>query len=528
MKRKLVLLINPSNSSSLREKHPTFGSPAEHSDWSNYPAAGILSLASSLGTIPNVYPVYLDGVVCPMEQIYDFITSNRHDIAAIAISALTDTYEAGLKIFKHSRSVSSSIIHIIGNDHFSAVPRQCLQNQDLLIDFGILGNEVIGSFRKLIDQIVNDKSSVLVPHAGMVMRDSMTKQILFQPPSPETIFTEVDYKLIDEVYPHTAKYDHHFQASISPHMKTWFNRVVSRGIALEIARGCIKFKDDNACSFCSIQYGGMWKNSVSNAQTAWNLIEHARKSGYDYFYITADELGITFRELLLDMKNNKPNWIKNLHSEERPVFTGYSRSDGLIIGGNAELLYDLGFRLIMIGVDAGPKISLKAFNKHLTQKNEYNSLNRLYEANLKAFARAQDAGLKLRIGFVVGHIGMTKELLVENVEYFRGLVDNNPQVVAVADIEILSPEPGSKEYEHLTHPEMAFEKARELGLAISDSKIRGEIANKWKGRDIFDREELIGDYIKAFMPDLSLQDLIFARMKLRDYCRDHGIMIGEL
>jgi radical SAM superfamily enzyme YgiQ (UPF0313 family) len=527
MKRKLVLLVNPLNSSFLEEKPPSVGNPAEHSDWSNYPAAGILSLASSLIAIPNVKPVYLDGVVCPMDQIYDFITSNRDNIAAIGISALTDTYEAGLRVFEHSRSVSSSIIHIIGNDHFTALPTQCMENQQQLIDFGILGNEVVGSFGKLINQIVNGKGKVVGSYPGMVMRESGSKQILFQQQLPEQVFTQVDYKLIDEVYPHTEKYDRHFQASLPDHMKTWFDRVVSRGIAIEIARGCIKFQCDNACSFCSIQYGGMWKNSVPNAQTAWNLIDRARQAGYDYFYITADELGITFRELLLDMKNNMPDWIKNLPSGEQPILTGYSRSDGLIMGQNAELLHDLGFRLIMIGVDAGPKISLKAVNKHLTRENEDSSLDRLYEANLKAFDCAYDAGLKLRIGFVVGHIGMTRELLAENIEYFCGLIDNNPKVVAVADIEILSPEPGSKEYQHLIHPEIAFETARELGPAISDPKLRSEIAEKWKERDIFDREQLMDDYVKAFMPDLSLQDLISARMKIRNYCRGHGIMIGE-
>ncbi len=523
----MVLLINPPNSSTLDEKPPNVGNPAEHSDWSNYPAAGILTLASSLRAVPNVQPVYLDGVACPIDQIFDFITTNRHNIAAIGVSALTDTYEAGLKILEHSRSVKSNIIHIIGNDHFTALPKQCMENQSQLIDIGILGNEVVGSFSKLINHIVNDKDINLDTYPGMVTRRSGTEQIYYHPQHPEPVFTQVDYRLIDEVYPHTRKYDSRFQASFPNRMKTWFGCVVSRGIAIEIARGCIKFKDDNACSFCSIQYGGMWKNSVPNAQTAWNIIGNARQFGYDYFYITADELGITFRNLLVDMKNNKPDWIRKLPLNERPILTGYSRSDGLILGQNAELLYDLGFRLIMVGVDAGPIISLEAVNKHLVQKNASDGLERLYEANLKAFAYALNAGLKLRIGFVVGHMGMTKELLEENVNYFCGLISNNPEVVSIADIEILSPEPGSKEYQYLTNPTMAFEKARELKLGISDSKIRNEIAEKWRERDIFNREELVEDYVTVFMPELNLQDLISARMRMRNYCRENGIMIGE-
>jgi hypothetical protein len=74
---------------------------------------------------------------------------------------------------------------------------------------------------------------------------------------------------------------------------------------------------------------------------------------------------------------------------------------------------------------------------------------------------------------------------------------------------------------------MAFEKARELKLGISDSKIRNEIAEKWRERDIFNREELVEDYVTVFMPELNLQDLISARMRMRNYCRENGIMIGE-
>jgi anaerobic magnesium-protoporphyrin IX monomethyl ester cyclase len=527
MKRKLVLLINPPNSSTLDGRTTTVGNPAEHSDWSNYPAAGILSLASSLRGLSNIQPVYLDGVVCPIDQIYDFIASNRNDIAAIGVSALTDTYEAGLKIFEYSRNLSTKIVHIIGNDHFTALPVQCMNNQSHLIDYGFNGNEIIGSFRHFIDRLVNGFGITDDLFPGMVRRQLKTKNITSRQQTTEPIFTQMDYSLIDEMYSHTPKYDRRFNASLPDRMKHWFGRQVSRGIPIEIARGCIKFQNDNACSFCSIQYGGLWKNSVPDAEAAWHSVYQAHKSGYDYFYITADELAITFRELLLSMRENMPDWLLRLPLEQRPILTGYARSDGLILGQNADLLHDLGFRLIMVGVDAGPKISLKAVNKHLAKKQERNSLDRLYEANLKAFDLASKAGLRLRIGFVAGHVGMTKELLEENVKYFCSLIDNNPKAVAVADIEILSPEPGSKEYHYLTNPTLASQIAHELNLSISNLNIRSEIAEKWRERDIINREELINDYVKAFMPDISAADLIAARIKMRNHCRDNGILVGE-
>ena len=181
----------------------------------------------------------------------------------------------------------------------------------------------------------------------------------------------------------------------------------------------------------------------------------------------------------------------------------------------------------MVGIDAGPKVSLQALNKQLAGKNPTGHLERLYEANKKAFDQARKVGLKLKVGFVIGHIGMTRELLQENIDYFCDLVGGNPDVACTVDIEILSPEPGSMEYRHLINPSVALEKASQLGLRIGDPGVRQKIADKWGCRDIIVREELIGDYVTAFMPDLTLDDLKGARKQMRDFCRARSVLIGE-
>ena len=123
MEKNIVLLINPPNSSTvLKNYSDDIGKPDEHSDWSDYPATGVLSLTSALKAVPHVEPVYIDGVVFPYQEILDFIASHKNDIKAIGISALTDTYEAGLKILEYSREINPEIVHIIGNDHFSSLP----------------------------------------------------------------------------------------------------------------------------------------------------------------------------------------------------------------------------------------------------------------------------------------------------------------------------------------------------------------------------------------------------------------------
>ncbi|GAA3434196.1 hypothetical protein GCM10018954_038000 [Kutzneria kofuensis] len=67
----------------------------------------------------------------------------------------------------------------------------------------------------------------------------------------------------------------------------------------QIGRGCIKFARNDACSFCSIRFGGMWRNSVPSAEAAWQVIHAAHTAGYDYLYLTADELPLMFGRLLL-------------------------------------------------------------------------------------------------------------------------------------------------------------------------------------------------------------------------------------
>ncbi len=525
MGHKLVLLINPPNSSTVvAGQSLRVGNPSEHSDWSNYPATGILVLASVLKAVPNIEPVYIDGVVFPFAEILDFITVHKDQIVIIGMSMLTDTYEAGLKILEHARCVNPKITHIVGNDHFTALPELCLRNRRGLIDFGFVGNEVIHGMQGLIGNIVNGRSYPLSDLPGLIFQRS--GHIVSIPQKAEPIFTNIDYHLLDEVFPHSAYYDRVFRNTLSPRLESWFGCSVNRGIAVEIARGCIKFRNNDACSFCSIQYGGLWKNSVPSAKAAWDVIQHAYQAGYDYFYLTADELALTFPQLLLDMREDMPPWILRLPENKRPILTGYARTDGVMVEKNAQLLFDLGFRVIMVGVDAGPTISLQAVNKQFKGSNTAIRIEHLYEANKRAFVQAKKVGLKLRIGFVVGHIGMTRELLQENVRYFCDLVSDNPEAICTADIEILSPEPGSKEYQYLLSPSLALRKAHELGLEIADATIREHIAAQWQIQDILSREKLVSDYVTAFMPDLSIDDLIEARWQMRDFCHKRGVLIG--
>jgi hypothetical protein len=151
----------------------------------------------------------------------------------------------------------------------------------------------------------------------------------------------------------------------------------------------------------------------------------------------------------------------------------------------------------------------------------------MFQHNLDAMDRARDEGIFLKTGFVVGHIGMTRHLLEENVDSICALVDGGKGAIASSDIEVLSPEPGSFDYRFLTEPALAAATAQRLGLAIADADLREEIAERHARLDVIDREEAMADYVRALMPELTLDDLARARQRLREHCRNTGVYVGD-
>ena len=140
---------------------------------------------------------------------------------------------------------------------------------------------------------------------------------------------------------------------------------------------------------------------------------------------------------------------------------------------------------------------------------------------------ARDEGLLLKAGFVVGHIGMTSELLAANVDAIRALVDQGKGAIASVDIEVLSPEPGSLDYRYLTEPGLASAAAERLGVVIGDHGTRAEIARAHARLDVSDRESAMRDHVRALMPGLQFADLAAARAQVRAHCRQAGVVIGE-
>ena len=306
---------------------------------------------------------------------------------------------------------------------------------------------------------------------------------------------------------------------------------VNSGVPLEIARGCIKFARNDACSFCSIQYGAFWKNQVSNAELAWESMSLAVSNGYDYLYLTADELPLTFLPLLKQMAEDPPAWWSSISESQRPVVVGYARADGIADSRRAALLRTLGIRQVMIGIGCWCAHIARSYeqavggNKFLWESHKRAA--RMFQQNIKALEVARHEDLLVRVGFVLGHLGMTSALLEENVRCMCEILHSGRDVISALDVEVLSPQPGSRDFSYLCDPALALTDAVRLGLEIVPGKERDRIANEFLGNDIVDREMAMESYVRGLMPGVSMQLLADARNTVRSSARACGIVVGE-
>ncbi len=330
--RNIVIIANPPNTSGDGKRS---GTGYEHSDWANYPHLGALKLCSALAKVEGVETVYFDGTVRPVDELIAFIAKNSERILVLGLSVLTASYGAGLQIAKNAKAIDDKIVVIFGNDHFTACADICLSNQPA-IDGGFVGNEVFSGLVGLVSGLLaNDGKSTWPAYLGRSPRTVATSV-------NEAIYTDIDYSLIDRHFMHSTVYRSNLQKRVGPRIHKMTGERIASGVPVEFARGCLKFRNNDACSFCSIQYGGMWSKAASAAE-AWGMIEKATASGYDLLYITTDELALTFPKLLKDMAQTAPRKL--------PFMVGYSRADGLANARSAERLVAAGVRIVMVGLD---------------------------------------------------------------------------------------------------------------------------------------------------------------------------------
>jgi len=65
--------------------------------------------------------------------------------------------------------------------------------------------------------------------------------------------------------------------------------------------------------------------------------------------------------------------------------------------------------------------------------------------------------------------------------------------------------------------------SEKLGLRISDYSVRKIISKKYIYKDVFYTEDLIKDYISAFMPELCLNDIKKSQNIIGKVCSEYNI-----
>ena len=500
-----ILLVNPASTPS---PHKTF-------EPNIYPNLGLLTLATSLQCAlrqSNVTAevLYYDGALLGDEFIRTYIAQNADRLAVIGYSAYTLNYGSCLSLARHAKDCNAGIVNIIGNDHFSALYQEVMTRQQGVLDYGFYGNDVVEGFSAFVLGLLTGSVAELTSYPGLVYRDPRSDSGVTRCPENPAEFSRLplpDYSLLDSLVPHADRY-HREQLDFYAYVRDEDLRIT----VIEIARGCLKFKGRrnesgtplNACDFCGIIPGGN-ALSAQNAQRAWATIRNAFEHGYNYLFVTADELPSTFWPLVRDMAAQMPDWYRALEAADRPRMMCYARADAFRerVQDRIDLLMNtLGFDHFFVGLDGFSSASLRAMNKGINRLA--NDTDDLLHHNLVACQEIARRGGKLTAGAVVTHMGITREMLETNYRMMRQVIRQYPRLFMELDFELLCPVPGSLAFDYLRQPGMARARADVLGLNVNDRYL-DVLHAKYRGQDELDPQELTRDFILGCCPDITVE-----------------------
>jgi hypothetical protein len=518
-----ILLVNPASTAA---RHKTF-------EPNIYPNLGLLTLATSLQCAlrrSNVAAriLYYDGALLGDEFIHTYIAHNADRLSVIGYSAYTLNYGACVSLARHAKGCNARIVNIIGNDHFSALYQEILKRQQGVFDYGFYGNDVVEGFTEFVLGMLTGNIAELISYPGLVFRDSRSDSGVTRCPENPAEFSRLplpEYSLLDSLVPHSDRY-HREQLAFYAYVREEGLRIT----VIEIARGCLKFSGRrnesgiplNACDFCGIIPGGN-ALSAQSAQRAWEIIRNAFEQGYNYLFVTADELPSTFWSLVRNMADQMPEWYLGLKPADRTRMMCYARADAFRerVQDRIDLLMNtLGFDHFFVGLDGFSSSSLRAMNKGINRLA--NDTDDLLHHNLVACREIARRGGKLSAGAVITHIGITPEMLETNFRMMRHVIRQYPRLFMELDFELLCPIPGSLAFDYLRRPGMARARADALGLNVNDRHL-DVLYSKYQGKDELDPQELTSDFILGCCPDITVEMAHEYLRKIRQLAVEEGI-----
>ena len=387
---------------------------------------------------------------------------------------------------------------------------------------------MVEGFTKFVLDILRGSLAARTSYAGLVFRDSESASGVTRCPENPAEFPRLplpDYSLLDSLVPHADRY-HREQLVFYDYMREEGLRTT----VIDIARGCLKFSGPrnesgiplNACDFCGIIPGSK-ALSAQNAQRAWEIIRNAFEQGYNYLFVTADELPTTFWPLVRDMADQMPEWYLSLKPAQRPRMMGYARADAFrenLQDHMDVLMKTLGFDHFFVGLDGFSSVSLRAINKGINRRA--NDTSDLLRHNLIACQEIARRGGRLTSGAVITHMGITPAMLETNFQMMERVLRQYSHLFMELDFELLCPIPGSLAFDYLRRPGMARARADALGLNVNDDNL--EILHaKYRDKDDLDPQELISDFILGCCPDITVESAYEYLHKIQELVEDVGI-----
>jgi radical SAM superfamily enzyme YgiQ (UPF0313 family) len=495
--RQAVLLVNPAST--------TNGTTL--TELIHYAHLGLLTLGTSLRrrleekrTPARV--LYFDGALHGNDYIHDFIARSGRDIAVLGLSAHCHNYAACVELARQARAANPNVVTIIGNDHFSALYDRIMRKRVGTFDYGFHGNDVVEGFAAFVTDLLRGRLDHLSRYPGLVYRDAMGVHRNPEDPDEFERLPLVDYSLVDSLIPHSRKY-HRAQVDTYRYMRD----ENLNAAAIDIARGCIKFAGprtarevpQNACDFCGIIPGRKAITAVG-AERAWERIHGAVQQGFNYLLVTADSLPSTFWPLLRAMAEHRPDWYEEMAPAERPRLMCYSRADSFEEPFRHRidvLMRDLGCDHFFIGLESFSTDSLKAMAKGIDEKER-----ELLTTNMVACHTAAQRGARITAGIILNHFGITPALMEVNFTRFNDLVREYQGLFVELDFEPYMPIPGSLSFDYMSDPALARSRAAKLGVGINEAYLT-RIADRYRTADVFERDELVEDFILGCCPGVT-------------------------
>jgi radical SAM superfamily enzyme YgiQ (UPF0313 family) len=357
---------------------------------------GILRVATQIENIHNVKFLDLSNQVNYNKLIENFIKNNN--LQYVCFSSTTPQINIVYKFCKFIKNKFKNIKIILGGPHVT------LTNASMetgTLDIKKICYDHINILLKYIDTIVIGDGEYAIHYALLLNKNIINAE------KTKELYLPNNYDAV-------AIANREFLDLNSYH----FTIEGKKATNLISQSGC-----PYQCGFCSGRsktFNPIRKRTIPNVIKEIDILY--KRNNYQGFMFYDDEINLNkiyFENLLLELiKYQKDNNIQF-------NFRAYTRSD-LLDNYQAKLMYEAGFRWLLIGFESGSDRILRNINKGCT-----------VEDNTKVFDVARKNNLKIKALMSIGHPGETHETINETTHWLKKVKPEE------TDITIIAVYPGS-------------------------------------------------------------------------------------